>query len=58
LTLNDLSVPYRILLWSEFDIEESLKKESFAITLRAKYRDLCKYGLTDHSPYYKELEVT
>jgi hypothetical protein len=57
LILNDLSVPYRILLWSELDIEESLKKESFANTLRAKYRDLCMYGLTDHSPYYKELEV-
>lgn len=58
LTLNDLSVPYRILLWSELDIDESLKNECFAKTLRAKYRDLCMYGLTDHSPYYRELEVT
>ncbi len=58
LTLTDISVPHRILLWSEFDIEESLKKESFADTLRAKYRNLCMYGLEDHSPFYKQLEVT
>jgi hypothetical protein len=57
LALTDLSVPHRILLWSEFNIGESLAKESFVDTLRVKYRSLCKYGLTDHSPYYEELEL-
>jgi hypothetical protein len=58
LILTDLSIPHRILLWSEFQIEESLREEDFARALRAKYRNLCMYGLTDHSLYYKELEVT
>jgi len=32
-------------------------KKQFAGMLLDKYRHLCKYGLTDHSPYYKDLEV-
>jgi hypothetical protein len=58
LIIADLSVPHRILLWSELDIGESLRNESFAATLRSKYRSLCMYGLTDHSPYYQKFEVT
>ena len=55
--LTDFSVPHRILLWSGVDIESCLKKQDFASTLLEKYRHLCKYGLTDHSPNYKDLEV-
>jgi hypothetical protein len=58
LILTDLSLPHRILLWSDSHIEDSLRKESFANTLREKYRYLCMYGLEDHSPFYKELEVS
>lgn len=57
LILTDLSIPHRILLWSDSHIEDSLRKRSFAKTLREKYRFLCMYGLEDHSPFYKELEV-
>jgi hypothetical protein len=58
LILTDLSIPHRILLWSDSHIEDALRKESFATILREKYRYLCMYGLEDHSPFYKELEVT
>jgi hypothetical protein len=57
LIVTDFSVPHRILLWSAIDIEDCLKKQDFKATLREKYIHLCKYGLTDHSPNYKELEV-
>jgi hypothetical protein len=57
LIITDFSVPHRILLWSGLNIEECLKKQDFAEMLNDKYRHLCKYGLTDHSPNYKELEV-
>jgi hypothetical protein len=57
LILADFSVPHRILLWSGLDIEACLKKKNFRDTLLDKYRHLCKYGLTDHSPNYKDLEV-
>lgn len=57
LIITDFSVPHRILLWSELDIERCLKQRDSATVLLEKYRFLCKYGLTDHSPYYKGLEV-
>jgi hypothetical protein len=57
LTLADYSVPQRILLWSGADIEGAILSRNFASTLRDKYRNLCKHGLTDHSPNYRSLEV-
>jgi hypothetical protein len=57
LIIVDFSIPHRILLWSRRDIESCLKSNDFKSTLLAKYRHLCKYGLTDHSPTYKELEI-
>jgi Restriction endonuclease len=57
LIITDFSVPHRILLWSGFEIEDCLKKENFGAVLLEKYRFLCKYGLTDHSPNYKGREV-
>jgi hypothetical protein len=53
----DFATPQRILLWSNGDIEAGLRGENFAAMLQSKYRELCKYGLTDHSPYYEDLEV-
>jgi hypothetical protein len=53
----DFATPQRILLWSKVDIEGGLRNRNFAGVLQDKYRQLCKYGLTDHSPYYSELEV-
>ena len=55
LTLTDFSVPHRILLWAEVDIDECLSAEDFQTTLREKYHHLCKFGMTDRSPSYKEL---
>lgn len=57
LVLTDFSVPHRILLWSEIDIAPALAKKDFRPTLLRKYRDLCKYGLTDHSPNFRGSEV-
>ncbi|MGH9919216.1 MAG: hypothetical protein ACRD6W_10180, partial [Nitrososphaerales archaeon] len=57
LIITDFSVPHRILLWSGVDIDGCIKKCDFAAALLDKYRHLCRYGLTDHSPYYRELEV-
>ena len=57
LLLADFSVPHRILLWSGRDIEEGIKNKDFKAPLTEKYHNLCKYGLTDHSPNYEELEV-
>jgi hypothetical protein len=56
LTLADFSVPHRILLWSRADIHGCLQRKDFASRLLDKYRHLCKYGMTDHSPNYKDLE--
>lgn len=56
LTLADFAVPHRILLWAGVDIDECLAAKDFQTTLREKYRHLCKYGMTDRSPNYKELE--
>lgn len=56
-TLVDFAVPHRILLWPGADIESAIAARDFAGALRAKYRHLCKYGLTDHSPNYRKLEV-
>jgi hypothetical protein len=57
LLLADFSVPHRILLWSGRGIEEGLKNQNFKKPLAEKYHNLCKYGLTDHSPNYEEFEV-
>lgn len=57
LLLADFSVPHRILPWSGRDIEERLKSRNFKKPLSEKYHNLCKFGLTDHSPNYEELEV-
>jgi len=57
LIIADFSVPHRILLWSGYEVEECITRKDFKRMLQDKYRHLCKYGLTDHSSYYKELEV-
>jgi hypothetical protein len=53
----DFATPQRILLWSRGDIEGGLSNQNFAGVLQDKYRQLCKYGLTEHSPYYRDMEV-
>ena len=57
LIIADFSVPHRILLWSEGDIDTCVTGRDFRSELRDKYIHLCKYGLTDHSPNYKEIEA-
>jgi hypothetical protein len=57
LILADYSVPLRILLWSGGNIENGLRQRDFAAILREKYRQLCMYGFTDHSPNFKELKI-
>jgi hypothetical protein len=56
LILAEFSVPHRILLWSAVDIDGCLHRKDFASRLLEKYRHICKYGMTDHSPNYKDLE--
>jgi hypothetical protein len=57
LILADLTEPRRLLLWTKDDIDHAIKEQNFKAALLRKYRDLCKFGLLDHSPFYKELEV-
>lgn len=57
LLLSDLAVPYRITLWSKVDIDAAIENEDFAEPLRRKYLDLCQFGLSDYSPFYKALRV-
>ncbi len=49
----DLAIPQQIVLWSDDDIETALAETDFRSPLIAKYRDLCMYGLTDHSLHFK-----
>jgi hypothetical protein len=53
LVLADLAIPQQIVLWSEKDIEAALARKDFKSPLMVKYRDLCRYGLTDHSLHFK-----
>jgi hypothetical protein len=53
LVLADLAIPQQIVLWSQEDIETALAEKDFRGPICAKYRDLCMYGLTDYSPYFK-----
>ena len=55
--LSDFAAPHRITLWSQHDITEAIRARNFAETLGRKYHDLCMFGLTDHSPYYREFEA-
>jgi hypothetical protein len=57
LVLADLSVPHRVLLWTAEDIATAVENEDFKAPLVEKYQHLCRFGLLDHSPHYKSLEV-
>lgn len=57
LTLADYALPHRILLWSGDDIETAIRDRDFKTTLIDKYRNLCKHGMTDHSPNFRTLKV-
>jgi Restriction endonuclease len=57
LRLADYSVPHRILLWQGEDVREAMVARDFRSALSKKYRHLCKYGLTDYSPNYRNLEA-
>jgi hypothetical protein len=57
LILTDLTSPHRITLWTLDDIESAVKARDFRSPLLDKYRHLCRFGLVDHSPHYKDLEV-
>jgi hypothetical protein len=57
LILADLTEPRRLLLWTKDDIEKAIDANNFKDALIRKYKDLCKFGLLDNSPFYKELEV-
>jgi hypothetical protein len=57
LMLADFAVPHRIILWTSDDIEEALAARDFKRLLVKKYEDLCMFGLTDYSPYFRSLGV-
>lgn len=58
LLVADMTPPHRITLWSGVDIEAGLEKADFRESLVEKYRNLCRFGMTDYSPHYRELKVT
>lgn len=55
--LSDFAAPHRITLWSSLDIAGAIQARDFAEVLRRKYHELCMFGLTDHSPHWREQEV-
>lgn len=57
LLLTDMTPPQRVLLWQAEDIENALEHENFATVLLKKYRHLCRFGMTDYSPFYRSLEI-
>lgn len=57
LLLASYMVPYRVLLWSSFDVERAIKLQDFGCVLRQKYENLCMYGLTDDLSNYMVREV-
>ena len=57
LLLAGYMTPYRILLWTNFDIERAIAVRSFQDVLRYKYERICMYGLIDESPNYQAWEV-
>lgn len=57
LILADLTTPHRVILWTLDDIDRAIEASNFRPTLVEKYRHLCRFGLLDHSPHYKKLEV-
>lgn len=56
--LTDLTSPQRILLWQQDDIEEALLDRKFGKVVLNKYRNLCRFGMTDCLPNYCSLEGT
>lgn len=52
--LCDFAAPHRITLWSGLDIAGALQARDFAQALQRKYHELCMFGLTDHSPHWRE----
>ncbi|GAC1643260.1 MAG: hypothetical protein NVS9B11_12600 [Candidatus Dormibacteraceae bacterium] len=57
LILAGLTSPLRVTLWQLDDIDEAIANKDFKQVLSEKYRNLCRFGLQDHSPHYKDLEV-
>lgn len=57
LVLTDMTPPQRVLLWQLDDIEKAVTQEDFVTVLLGKYRHLCRFGMTDYSPFYRTLEV-
>jgi hypothetical protein len=57
LVLADLTSPHRVTLWARPDIDAAVEARDFKSVLVEKYRYLCRFGLLDHSPHYKNLEA-
>ena len=57
LLLADLTNPHQVILWTGVDIDDAVRENDFKTPLLDKYHHLCRFGLLDHSPHYKELEV-
>jgi hypothetical protein len=57
LTLADLMIPHRMILWTGDDLGAALDGRDFRAALRKKYDDLCRYGLIDQSPHFKGIEM-
>ncbi|TAN51675.1 MAG: hypothetical protein EPN21_06030 [Methylococcaceae bacterium] len=55
--LADLLTPQRIILWNRDNIGSAIQAKDFSAILQRKYKDLCKYGLTNYSSAFNDLEV-
>jgi hypothetical protein len=52
-----MTPPQRILLWPKGDIAKALEERSFKSLLREKYRRLCRFGMTDASSTYRNVQL-
>ena len=57
LILADFTVPHQITLWASEEIEFALADRNFKDPLVKKFQHLCLFGMTDHSPNYKTVQV-
>jgi len=58
LLLAGYMIPYRILLWTSFDIGRAITSQNFREVFQHKYEWICKNGLIDDSLSYQALEVS
>ncbi|MGV7207581.1 hypothetical protein ACLB1G_06985 [Oxalobacteraceae bacterium A2-2] len=56
LDVTDITAPQRTLLWQEEDVFAGLEQQDLRAILLRKYRNLCRFGMTDYAHLYQGME--